>query len=258
MNLSESEREAPRNPAEPESPKMGELDTLRDEAEGYRRRDAFHEKISWAATILAPVVLVLTGVRLLLTPVFVQLEYRTPNFPADFFGFTMEDRLHWSRLALDYLLNDAGIEYLGDLRFDNGQPVYNERELGHMIDVKMVVQQALIVWYVSVAGLIGLGLWAWFGDWWGHFRKGLVRGGRLTILLVGVIILFVLAAFGVFFVAFHEVFFDPNTWTFAYSDTLIRLFPERFWRDAFLVIGLIAVLGGAVLAFGFRERESEL
>lgn len=258
MNASETERKVKQATGEPGSSVMGELETFREEAEGYVKRDAFFEKIAWVATILVPFALVLTGVRLLLTSAFVQFEYRTPNFPPDFYGFTMEDRLYWSQIALDYLLNDAGIEFLADLRFDNGQPVYNERELRHMVDVKVVVQQALIVWYISLAGLVGLGVWAWFGGWWRHFRQGLVRGGRFTMFLVGAIILFVLAAFGVFFVAFHEVFFDPNTWTFAYSDTLIRLFPERFWRDAFLVIGLIAVLGGAVLAFGFRKREEDL
>ena len=253
-----TERQADNSSEEPINPGMGEIESFREEAEGYLKRDAFFEKLAWVATILVPVALVLTGVRLLLTPAFVQLEYRTPGFPPDSYGFTQADRLFWSRIALDYLLNDAGIAFLGDLRFDNGEPVYNERELNHMADVKAVVKNALIVWYVSLAGLLGLGVWAWFGGWWEHYRLALVRGGRLTIVLVGGIILFVLAAFGIFFIAFHEVFFDPNTWTFAFSDTLIRLFPERFWRDAFLVVGLIAVLGGAGLAFGFRKKEAKL
>jgi integral membrane protein (TIGR01906 family) len=214
-----------------------------------------YRALSWLVTLLVPAALVLTAVRILLTPAFVHFEYRTPNFPRDIFGFNLEDRLYWSQIALDYLLNDEGIEFLGDLRFEDGSRVYNERELEHMVDVKNVVAAALNVWYLSLGGLLLLGLWAWRGGWWPDYRQGLGRGGWLTLYIVGSVILFVLVGFGFFFVFFHEVFFDPGTWTFNYSDTLIRLFPERFWRDAFLVIGLISILGGLALALGLRKRS---
>ncbi|MEJ2264119.1 MAG: TIGR01906 family membrane protein [Anaerolineales bacterium] len=205
--------------------------------------------LSWLVTILVPVALVLTAVRLLLTPVFVQFEYRTPNFPPDPYGFTQEDRLYWSQIALNYLLNDQGISYLGDLRFPDGNPLYNQRELKHMADVKKVVQAALKVWVGSLAGLALLGVLAWRAEWLQPFRHGLSRGGWLTVLLVGTVILFVLVGFGVFFVFFHDIFFAPGTWSFSYSDTLIRLFPERFWRDTFLVLGVLS--GGVGLALGY-------
>jgi uncharacterized membrane protein len=73
------------------------------------------------------------------------------------------------------------------------------------------------------------------------------------MFLLGGIILFVLLAFGVIFVAFHQVFFESGTWTFFYSDTLIRLFPERFWRDTFIAVGVLA--GGAGLLLGRFVRE---
>jgi integral membrane protein (TIGR01906 family) len=123
-----------------------------------------------------------------------------------------------------------------------------------MIDVKLVVQAAMNFWYVSLAGLLFLLLWALRGGWTDTFLQGLARGGWLTIFAVGAVILFVLIGFGFFFVFFHDVFFDPGTWMFEYSDTLIRLFPERFWRDAFLAIGMISVLGGLGLALGLRRR----
>lgn len=210
--------------------------------------------LSWLVTLIVPIALVLSGVRLLLTPLFIQVEYRTPNFPADPFGFTVEDRLYWSQIALDYLLNNQGIEFLGDLRFADGSPVYNQRELAHMIDVKTVVRYALFVWYGSLLALLILGFVAWLGRGWQSYRHGLARGGWLTVFLVAAILLFVLLGFGIFFVLFHDIFFDPGTWTFAFSDTLIRLFPERFWRDAFLAVGGFALVTGFLLALGFRKR----
>ena len=67
-------------------------------------------------------------------------------------------------------------------------------------------------------------------------------------------ILFIFLSFGTLFVEFHNVFFSPGTWTFRFSDTLIRLFPERFWRDTFLVVGVISLIGGLLFAFGIKPK----
>lgn len=220
-------------------------------------RSGDHNWLSWVVAILVPVVLILTSVRLLLTPIFVQLEYRTPNFPPDPYGFTREDRLFWSMIALDYLLNDEGISFLEDLQFEDGVPVYDARELKHMVDVKNVVQSALIVWYFSLGGVFLLGIWAYWGGWWKGYKTGLRKGGWITVGLIGVAMTAVLIAFSVFFVLFHQVFFDPGTWVFRFSDTLIRLFPQRFWRDTFIALGLLALAGGLALGLGLRERSVE-
>jgi integral membrane protein (TIGR01906 family) len=213
--------------------------------------------LSWVVALLVPLALILTSVRLLLTPLFVQIEYRTPNFPPDPYGFSREDRLYWSTIALDYLLNDQGISFLGDLEFVDGSPVYNARELKHMVDVKNVLQSALIVWYISLAGVFLFGIWAYLGAWWNEYKQGLSRGGWITVALIAVTMLAVLIAFSVFFVFFHEIFFASGTWVFRFSDTLIRLFPERFWRDTFIAIGLLSLAGGLALGLGFRKRSIE-
>ena len=226
--------------------------------------------LTWIVVLILPVVLTLLAVRLVMNPWYVEFEYRTPNFPADSYGFTREERLSNSKIAIEYLLNGADISFLGDLRFPEGQQapefscqfmddctkMYNERELGHMLDVKIVVQGALRVLYAGVVILAVLGLWAWFGKWWEAYLQGLGRGGWLTVALLGAIILFVLLAFGIIFVFFHEIFFASGTWTFYYSDTLIRLFPERFWRDIFLMVGGIAAVMGVALGWGLRKRKS--
>ena len=224
--------------------------------------------VSWLVTILVPIALSLGAVRIVLFPWYLNFEYHTPDFPVDSFGFTLADRLHYGRLAVNYLVNDAGPAYLGDLHFPTGQQtppescqfmndctsLYNEREIQHMVDVKQTVQAALRVLYASLAILVVAAAWAWQAGWLDEYRHGLVRGGWLTLLLIGLILIMVIAAFGIIFVAFHEIFFQAGTWTFLYSDTLIRLFPERFWRDTFLMVGgLTAVLAFLVI---FITRRS--
>ena len=217
--------------------------------------------LSSLVTILVPIVLIGFGLRLLLTPLFLRIEYSMPYFPPDDFGFTREDRLKWAPYALDYLVNNEGISYLGDLKFDDGTPLYNERELSHMDDVKRVTQGALRVWYVALAVLLLLGGWAWFGGWWSEYRLGLMRGGWLMVglaLTVGLIVVIGMVinpdVFWSFFAGFHSLFFEGDSWLFLYSDTLIRLFPIRFWQDAFLLAAVIALSGGVALALGLRSK----
>lgn len=210
--------------------------------------------LSWLVSLLVPVVLVLTAMRLMMTTAFLNFEYNLPNFPVDRYGFTTEERLYYSEFAVDYLLNSAGISYLGDSRFEDGTPVFNERELHHMVDVKDAVRIALWVWYLSLLTLLFLWLWARQGGWLGEFKAGLARGGWLTVGIMAALLLIVVLSFGVFFVAFHNVFFDPGTWVFNFSDTLIRLFPERFWQDIFIYVGALAIAGGLALGLGFRRR----
>ena len=217
--------------------------------------------LSWLLTILIPIALIGLGLRVLLTPLFLQIEYNMPYFPSDEYGFTKEDRLRWAPYALDYLVNNENISYLGDLKFDDGTPLYNERELSHMDDVKRVTQGALRVWYVSLALLAGLGAWAWFGQWWQAYRLGLMRGGWLMVGLAVVIGLIVVVGISInpnvfwnFFVGFHRLFFEGDTWMFLFSDTLIRLFPLRFWQDAFLLAAVIALGGGIALGLGLKPK----
>jgi integral membrane protein (TIGR01906 family) len=201
----------------------------------------------WIVAILIPVLLVLTNVRLLLTRAFVEVEYRTPGFPPDPFGFTQEDRLHWSLLSLDYLLNDAGIEFLGDLHFADGTPIYNERELRHMADVKQVVIGAMRLWIASLVAVLGLSLLQWFVWSKRSGVQGLRSGSILTLILFAVIAVGIAGAFSTVFVEFHHVFFEGNSWLFSYADTLIRLFPERFWRDAFAFLTLATLVEAGIV-----------
>ncbi|HEU4745662.1 MAG TPA: DUF1461 domain-containing protein, partial [Anaerolineales bacterium] len=90
---------------------------------------------------------------------------------------------------------------------------------------------------------------------------GLMRGGWLMVGLavtVGLIVVIGMVinpdVFWSFFAGFHSLFFEGDSWLFLYSDTLIRLFPIRFWQDAFLLAAVLALGGGVALALGLRAR----
>lgn len=194
-----------------------------------------------------PPLLVLVSVRLVMTEAFLQLEYNRPGFPEDEFGFSTDDRLKYGPYGVNYLLNDADISYLGDLEID-GQPAFDADELRHMEDVKVVTVRAfqvmLIVGSLWVASSI---LLARRPPTRKSLRQAWRWGGTATLILIGVGLVAVVVSWGFFFDTFHELLFADGTWQFYRSDTLIRLYPEQFWFDAAVSIGVLTITG-AVLA----------
>jgi integral membrane protein (TIGR01906 family) len=208
--------------------------------------------------VAVPLLLTMGSVRLVMTPAFLSLEYNRPGFPDDVFGFTREDRLNYAPFALNYLLNGAAITYLGDLRFPDGKSLYTVEELRHMRDVKIVTQAAFgIAIVVGLATLAGI-VFMWRSRalrptlWQALLNGSLLTGGLIAAIVIGAVF-----AWDNFFTLFHTIFFAAGTWQFAYSDTLIRLFPEQFWFDAALTIGGLTTAGAVLVgAAAWRWRRA--
>ena len=200
--------------------------------------------------VLLPIVIVLTSVRILLLTAksWVQIEYNLPGFPQDRYGFSLEDRLYWASIDIDFLLNEDGLEYFDGLRLEDGAPMHNERELKHMEDVKQLMQVAWRVWGAGLVLVILMIFILWRVGTPSAALHGLMVSSRGTIILMVVFTIGVVFAFGVLFVGFHRIFFEGSTWIFPYSDTFIRLYPERFWRDTF-VFAVLLTLFEAVLIY---------
>jgi integral membrane protein (TIGR01906 family) len=211
--------------------------------------------LGWIITILLPFVILMTAVRMLITPTFAKVEYQMPGFPEDKLGFSMDERLRWATPSIKYLVNSEEITYLEALKFDDGSMIYNERELSHMEDVKNLVQVATKVWLGCVALILLMILLLDNLKARGEIRKGFYRGGWASVGLVVGLLLLVAINFNELFNWFHYVFFTGDTWLFLESDTLIRLFPLRFWQDAFIFVGGFTIITGVLLLIFLRPTR---
>lgn len=191
------------------------------------------------------IFIILTAVFLWMNPIIWDSLYNSPGFPPDTYGFTAKDRSTYSRSSLDYMLNNAGISFLGDLKFPDGSPLFNSRELSHMADVKHLARASFVTWGVLAVLITLSGVLAYQQKWMAVWGRSVSLGGWITILLIVTIFVFILTSFDTLFTDFHHLFFTGDTWLFLYSDTLIRLFPIAFWQDAFIIVGIVA----AVLSF---------
>lgn len=209
-------------------------------------------------TLTFPFVLIMFSIRVLFTPLFLVFEYNLPGFPADPYGFTKEDRLKWGSLSIQYLFNNEGPEFLEELRFEDGTPIYNAREVSHMLDVKILLQQTLRLFYIFVVFYILIVIWYYRKKQFHRFWHAASRGGWLTLGLIGAILAAVIINFDSLFTAFHKVFFVGDTWLFYFSDTLIRLFPMRLWQDAFIFMGIITVVLALFFAIYGGKKSKQL
>ncbi len=192
-----------------------------------------------------PLALLLANLYVVATPLFIRTEYARASFPRAQL-FDDDERLSLAEATLHYLRSGEDLEYLRDLR-SQGQQVYNQREIQHLVDVKAVMNAAFAVQAVAVLLCLAALLWLWRrkdtrSSAWQWFYRGCLLL-FVSLLTVGVVAYF---SFDVFFVFFHRVFFSGDTWLFAYTDTLIQLFPVQFWMDATWTLALLAV-GESVL-----------
>ena len=135
----------------------------------------------------------------------------------------------------------------------NSVPVYNEREVTHMADVKAVFQVILRVWQVGFILILLLGVIFWQRGELHAFASAIQSGGLLTSGIILTIALLAVFAWQTWFDLFHRFLFVPGSWLFSYSDTLIRLFPVKFWFDATLTISLLSFIGGLLLVLIGRQ-----
>jgi integral membrane protein (TIGR01906 family) len=210
----------------------------------------------WLLISLIPLILVIGSISLLTSDIYLSFEYEKTGFPADPFGFTRQERLTHASDNLRFLNQGLPAAFL-EQQNHNGQPLYTEREISHMMDVQSVFQAA---W---TAGKILLGLLllitialTWRKENRKFFFSGLQKGGIMAIGLILSIGLLAIVGWNTWFTAFHQLFFQPGTWTFATSDTLIRLFPLPFWFDGALTATALTVCGGILLAIlGWRFKK---
>jgi integral membrane protein (TIGR01906 family) len=82
--------------------------------------------------------------------------------------------------------------------------------------------------------------------------RALQGGAILTLAIAAGLIVYILINFSTFFTQFHLIFFEGDTWQFLFTDTLIRLYPVKFWSDAAILIGAATVVQALALLAGTR------
>jgi integral membrane protein (TIGR01906 family) len=123
----------------------------------------------------------------------------------------------------------------------NGQPVLNERERGHMRDVRGVFTRFTVVALLAAA-IVVVGV---LTRRWTAIRNGAIAVA-VIVPIVGVV---AVLAFEPAFELFHELFFPAGSYTFDPStDRLVQLFPFSFWSETTVALGVAITVLAVVVA----------
>lgn len=205
--------------------------------------------LSLLIALALPFLLVVLVIRLVANPWFIHFEYNRPGFPADVYGFTLDQR---TPLALDGLYSvlpeGEGLSRLEQARLPDGSPAFNDREIRHMRDVRELMAAVFPAMFAGWAVIVILGVALRRARDWGRVvPRGLRWGATITLALLAALIGYILVNFDSFFLTFHRLFFEGDTFMFLYTDTLIRLYPEQLWLDASILIGALTVVSALAL-----------
>lgn len=178
------------------------------------------------------------------------------------------DAATWTGLSpgdLAYVTNEILADLvIGPPDFDvelNGQPVLVDREREHMRDVRGVFA-AFALTGVGAAALILVAYLAsrWFGvrSRAGFWRRLAVSGKAVAMVTVvgGVagMVFFDLA-----FELFHRLFFPAGTYLFdPRTDRLVQLFPEQFWVETTIGVGIVVIVLSIALTVLAGRRAARL
>lgn len=200
-------------------------------------------------TVVTPALLVVNGLRLVAHDWIVRFEYGRDGFPDDRYGLAREERTELALTGLESIRpGSEGVNLLERSRLPDGAPAFTAREIEHMADVRGVFTTALRLQLVAAVALALTALALSRTRLRHAVPLGLMLGALVTLAVAALAIPVILLGFEGFFARFHEVFFAPGTWTFPSSDTLIRLYPERFWEDVSQIVAGLTVLQAVFLA----------
>ena len=212
--------------------------------------------VRWVTTALffvaVPAFLLLSNVRIAAMEPRV-FSYSFSRYDAE--ATTGIDRAQLDRAAAEMIRYFQDDEPLLTTRVRvNGedQALFTPRETLHMRDVKQLFQNVFVLHEVAFVYIVvyvaAVFLWA---------RERTLRGlaqqcmqaGLLTALLLAIGAVGILAGFDSLFRQFHLLSFSNDFWELDPArDHLVQMFPQGFWFDVSLVVGIATVLEGLALA----------
>ncbi len=221
----------------------------------------------WLFVLVMPLLLITASIGLAVNSQWLY-EYGFEKYNISLATGLAETELEKAASGLISYFN-SGEDTISITVIKDGEPftLFNEREVAHLEDVKGLIR--LDYWvllgsavYVLAYAVTSL-LWPRKRYW--HQLAWAVVGGSGTTL--GLILFFGLAAvlsFDQFFYQFHLISFANDLWLLDPTrDYLIMLFPQGFWRDATMIIALVAAglalvlagTAGAYLFFAGRKAK---
>jgi hypothetical protein len=193
-----------------------------------------------------PLILIGNGVHLLAHPWFPRAEFG--RLSPEPYGMTAHDRSRLSDTALDSIVPfGGGDRVLREARLASGARAFDQKERDHL---RVVRHYVFSLYLIHLLGLVAVAVLAVTRRTRAVLRDGLAAGAVLTLGIAVFVGVYTAISPVSFLGGFHRFFFSGDSWRFAETETLRRLFPDAFWSDTALALGGLVALQAAVLLAG--------
>ncbi|MGE3855782.1 MAG: TIGR01906 family membrane protein [Dehalococcoidia bacterium] len=220
--------------------------------------------------VCIPVFLLLSNVRIAATEEAVyHYGFSAYNVPA----VTGLDRAQLDRAAREIVayFTSGDPDSLLDIRVvttsGESQPLYNEREVIHMRDVKQLFQFFFRVHEFAFAymAIYVAAVYLWSREQsLRRLARQAVTAGVVTAVTLGLAAMAMLVGFDELFTGFHIISFSNDFWQLdPATDRLVQMFPMGFWFDVSIGAGVLTVVEGGLVALAgyayleWSERRAE-
>ena len=140
---------------------------------------------------------------------------------------------------------------------------YSEKEISHLVDVRVLIQKGLLLLKILAVLFVVLIPALYFVSkkhFLTNISKALMYGGIASSAVL-LLFSFVFMSFSSSFVSFHKIFFSNDNWLLSFDDTLIKLFPQQFFFDvafrifAFSIIASVAILLAGLAGYLYFKKQ---
>lgn len=202
------------------------------------------KKTLFLFALFFPFVALGISVRIAFNEWIIDYIYAKKDFPEDIYGLPEEYRKRLAKIGLRAVLSDEAFEEFKKAKLPDGMRAFNAREIEHIHDVKAFLKRFFPAVYVATF------LWL-LGFLILRSAHYLILSGFLGILTLSILGVLVFTNYERAFEIFHVITFDPYSWRFFYTDTLIRIYPMKFWYDATKVVAIMSfILSATALLLG--------
>ena len=199
-----------------------------------------------------PLALITTNVRVAISEKAVY-DYAVQHYGAEkASGIPEAELLRANEQIHSYLTKGQSGALSTTVHDNSGREVslFNARETAHMADVRDLVALLFTVQMVAVAAVIALGvmLVLWKPR---ALAAAALCGSLLTAAVLAVGGLLAISGFDAAWAQFHGIAFSNHLWELNPArDHLIQMFPEPFWFDITLLIGVATLLESVLISAG--------
>jgi hypothetical protein len=167
------------------------------------------------------------------------------RLPPEPYGMTQAQRIALASVALRSIVPfEGGDRVLREAQLPSGGPAFDRKERQHLRSVRDYIAGLNLIHLLGIVALVVLAIVRRTRP---IAREGLLAGATVTLGIAAFVGIYLAVSPISFLGGFHRFFFSGDSWRFAETETLRRVFPDRFWTDTAAVLGALVALQAAVL-----------